>query len=119
MKFGFHYNRDNKKQTGNWGFSGDINFNNWSAASMPLDTGNGLSNLMLGNYNSYSQTNAHVYPYFRFQSWEGFAQDSWKVTYQAHPGIRPPLPAHHPDLHLHRGTARRRRKARGCPTAWI
>jgi hypothetical protein len=80
MKFGFYYNRDNKKQTGNWGFSGDINFNNWSGASMPLDTGNGLSNLMLGNYNSYSQTNAHVYPYFRFQSWEGFAQDSWKVS---------------------------------------
>jgi hypothetical protein len=78
MKFGFYYNRDNKKQTGNWGFSGNISFN--GSASMVNDTGNGLANLMLGNFNTYTQANAHVYPYFRFQSWEGFAQDSWKLT---------------------------------------
>src|SRR5207244_13444168 len=47
---------------------------------MPLDTGNGLANLMLGNFNSYTMGNAHVYPYFRFESHELFAQDSWKVA---------------------------------------
>ncbi len=78
LKFGFHYNRDNKKQTGNWGFSGAINFQ--SSASLAQDTGNGLANLMLGNFQSYTMPNAHVYPYFRFQSWEAFAQDSWKIS---------------------------------------
>ncbi len=78
IKTGLYYNRDNTKQTGNWGFSGDINFQ--SSASMANDTGNGLANLMLGNFQSYSMPNAHVYPYFRFQSWEGFVQDSWKIS---------------------------------------
>src|SRR5947207_6653402 len=54
MKFGYYYNRDNKKQTANWGFNGEINFNNYNASSMPLDTGKGLANLMLGNFNSYT-----------------------------------------------------------------
>ncbi len=78
MKFGFYYNRDNKKQTGNWGFNPTINFG--SSASLAKDTGNGTANLMLGNFQSLTQPNAHVYPYFRFQSWEGYAQDSWKVN---------------------------------------
>ena len=56
--------------------------------------------MMLGLYNTYSQARAHIYPYFRFQSWEGFAQDSWKMTPAFHPGIRHPLPAHDSDLHL-------------------
>jgi hypothetical protein len=78
FKFGFYYNRDNKKQTATWPMNGNINFN--STSSMPMDTGNGLANLMLGNFQTYSQNNAHVYPYFRFLSYEAFAQDSWKVS---------------------------------------
>ncbi len=78
FKFGFYYNRDNKKQTSTWPMNGNIDFN--STAAMPLDTGNGLANLMLGNFRSYSQNNAHVYPYFRFLAYEGYAQDSWKVS---------------------------------------
>ena len=78
FKFGFYYNRDNKKQTSTWPMNGAINYN--SSSSMPMDTGNGLANLMLGNFQSYSQNNAHVYPYFRFLAYEAFAQDSWKIT---------------------------------------
>ena len=55
-----------------------INFN--SSAAMPMDTGNGLANLMLGNFQSLSQNNAAIYPYFRFLAYEAYAQDSWKVT---------------------------------------
>ena len=58
--------------------NGAINFN--SSSSMPMETGNGLANLMLGNFQSYSQNNAHVYPYFRFQALDAFAQDSWKIS---------------------------------------
>ncbi len=78
FKFGFYYNRDNKKQTGTWPQQGALNF--LSTAQNPFDTGTNLANLQLGILNSYNMSNASIYPYFRFQSWEGFAQDSWKIT---------------------------------------
>lgn len=78
FKFGFFWNRDNKKQTATWPMNGNLNFN--SSSSMPMDTGSGLANLMLGNFQSYSQNNAHVYPYFRFLATDVYAQDSWKVS---------------------------------------
>ncbi len=79
FKFGFHYNRDNKKQTSTWPLQGTINFNP-SSDMGALDTNLGMANLMVGYYQNFNQASAHIYPYFRFQSWEGFAQDSWKVT---------------------------------------
>ena len=78
FKFGFFYNRDDKKQTATWPMNSTITFD--PNAAMPLDTGNGLANLMLGNFQSYSQNNAAIYPYFRFLAYEAYAQDSWKVT---------------------------------------
>lgn len=78
MKFGMFYNYDFKTQTGNWGLEGNINFS--PSSSMPLDTGNGLANLMLGNFNNFTQASAHVYPWFHFWELDGYAQDSWKVS---------------------------------------
>ena len=79
LKFGFYYNRDNKKQTANFGSAqGQIDF--FSGANNPGDTGAPLANLLLGNFSSYSQASASIYPYFRFESWEGYAQDSWKAS---------------------------------------
>ena len=78
LKFGFYYNRDNKKQTATWGQEGNIQF--YGGKNNHGDTGSNLANLLLGNLSSYSQANQSVYPYFRFQSWEGYIQDSWKIT---------------------------------------
>lgn len=78
FKFGFAYTRDDKKQTATWPMHPSINFN--SSAAMPLDTGNGLANLMLGNFQSLGQNNAAIYPYFRFLAYEAYAQDSWKIS---------------------------------------
>ena len=78
MKFGIYYNRDFKTQTGNWGLEGSINFS--PSSSMLNDTGNGLANLMLGNFNNFTQASGHVYPYFRFWEFDAYAQDSWKIT---------------------------------------
>lgn len=78
FKFGMYYNWDFKSQTGNWGMEGNINFG--SSSSMPNDTGNGLANLMLGNFNNFSQANAHIFPYFKFWQFDAYAQDSWKIT---------------------------------------
>jgi hypothetical protein len=78
VKFGVYYNRDFKTQTGNWALEGSINFS--SSSSMPNDTGNGIANMMLGNFNNFSQASGHVYPYFRFWQLDGYVQDSWKIT---------------------------------------
>ncbi|MBV9266553.1 MAG: carboxypeptidase regulatory-like domain-containing protein, partial [Acidobacteriaceae bacterium] len=78
LKFGAYINWDKKAQTATWPQNASIDFS--SSASMPLDTGNGLANLMLGNFNNYSEANAAIYPYFGFQEQDFYAQDSWKVT---------------------------------------
>lgn len=78
FKFGFYFNRDDKQQTATWPINANLDFS--PNASMPLDTGNGLANLMLGNFSNYNQNNAAIYPYFRFLANEAYAQDSWKVT---------------------------------------
>jgi hypothetical protein len=78
IKFGAYLNRDDKAQTGTWGMEGSINYN--GNASMALDSGNGLSNLMLGNFASYNQPSAAIFPYFRFYEYDFYAQDSWKLS---------------------------------------
>ncbi len=78
LKFGAYINWDKKAQTATWPQNATIDFS--SSASMPLDTGNGLANLMLGNFNNYSEANAAIYPFFGFQEQDFYAQDSWKVS---------------------------------------
>jgi hypothetical protein len=78
FKFGMFYNRDDKAQTGTWGMEGGVDFSSY--ASNPNDTGNGIANMMLGNYSNYSQPSAAVYPWFRFWEADFYAQDSWKVS---------------------------------------
>ncbi len=78
FKFGAFLNRDDKAQTGTWGMEGSINFN--GNASMALDSGNGLANLMLGNFASYNQPSAAIFPWFRFYEYDFFVQDSWKLS---------------------------------------
>lgn len=78
VKAGVFLNRDDKAQTGTWAMQGEIDF--YSGASMPLDTGNGLANLMLGNFNRFTQPSGAVFPYFRFLEADSYIQDNWKVT---------------------------------------
>ncbi len=78
VKFGMYYNYDFKTQTGNWGLEGSVNFS--PSSSMPQDTGNGLANLMLGNFNTFSQANGAIYPWFHFWELDFYAQDSWKIS---------------------------------------
>jgi hypothetical protein len=78
LKFGVFLNRDDKAQTGTWPQQGSINFS--SSAQMPNDTGNGIANLMLGNFNNFSQPSGAVFPYFRFLEMDAYVQDSWKVS---------------------------------------
>ena len=56
------------------------NFNFSSGQSNINDTGNPVANLLLGNYQSVSQTNGIFYGSFKFYQWEIFGQDTWRVT---------------------------------------
>jgi len=79
MKFGFYYFRDRKFNGGNvTRAQGTLNFN--PISSMPNDTGNGLANLMLGNFQSYTQPNVFVNAILGYENHEGFVQDSWKIS---------------------------------------
>jgi hypothetical protein len=78
VKFGVFYNRDDKAQTGSWGMEGNINFT--PSSTMAQDSGNGLANLMLGNFQSYTNLSGAVFPYFRFWEFDFYVQDNWKVS---------------------------------------
>ena len=56
------------------------NFNFGSGQSNLNDTGNPVANLLLGNYQSVSQTNGIFYGSFKFWQWEIFGQDTWRVN---------------------------------------
>jgi hypothetical protein len=78
LKFGVYFNMNDNGQQPSWTDSLNVNFN--SGLDNPNDTGNGLANLLLGNYTSISQTNGRFFGAFRFFGLEFYGQDSWKVS---------------------------------------
>ena len=56
----------------------DFNFS--SGQSNINDTGNPVANLLLGNYQSVSQSNGIYFGSFKFYQWEIFGQDTWRIT---------------------------------------
>lgn len=61
-----------------WTAAPSINFN--PSQQNVLDTGNGVANLLLGNYTSAAQTNGVFFGAFRFNQVEGYLQDTWKAS---------------------------------------
>lgn len=51
-----------------------------SSALNPGNTGNGVANMLLGNYSSVSQTNGRFFGDFKFWQLELYAQDSFRVS---------------------------------------
>ncbi len=51
-----------------------------SGQSNLRDSGNPVANLLLGNYQTVSQSNGVFYGAFKFWQWEIFGQDTWRVT---------------------------------------
>ncbi len=58
-------------------FNGAFSFN--ASTENPLDANFGLANLLLGNLNSYSESNLHPYAQGRYHQYEFFVQDNWRV----------------------------------------
>ncbi len=61
-----------------WTSAPNFNFN--PSQLNPNDTGNGVANLLLGNYSNVTQTNGVFFGNFKFYQTEAFLQDSWKVN---------------------------------------
>jgi Carboxypeptidase regulatory-like domain/TonB-dependent Receptor Plug Domain len=75
FKTGGFFNMAYKAQQPSWDM-GTFNFS--PNAQMLNDTNNGLANLLLGNYQTYTQSNGIYYGDFRYKGLEGYAQDTWR-----------------------------------------
>ncbi|MGA9883290.1 MAG: carboxypeptidase regulatory-like domain-containing protein [Candidatus Acidiferrales bacterium] len=78
FKTGIYVQRSRKNQTafadanGNYGFG--------SSSANPYDTGNGLANLALGIFSTFDQANSFLTGEYRYTNFEGYVQDTWKIT---------------------------------------
>ena len=78
LKLGAFFNANVNHQQPYWTYAPDLNFN--PSRQNVNDSGNGVANLLLGNYSNVSQTNGVFYGGFRFFQPEAYVQDSWKAS---------------------------------------
>lgn len=77
MKFGVFIDSSFKRQTATIVNNGRIDFSRDS--SNPGDTGWAYANALLGNYTTFEQSNDYRKGYYKYQTYEWYAQDNWKV----------------------------------------
>jgi Carboxypeptidase regulatory-like domain/TonB-dependent Receptor Plug Domain len=77
FKTGLFFNMAFKAQQPSWDM-GTFNFQ--PSAQMVDNTNYGLANLLLGNYQTYMQSDGIYYGDFRYKGIEGYAQDTWRPT---------------------------------------
>jgi hypothetical protein len=95
LKFGAEFARNRKTQNSRTNFDGTINFSpNAGATSLPNPnsaatktatigsntTGDPFADALLGNFNTLGQSSAVTVGQFRFNDFESYLQDTWKVT---------------------------------------
>jgi hypothetical protein len=76
MKTGVLVIRNRKDQNGRSNYTGNLAFNTNATRS----TGNSFADALLGNFRSYSEANDDPIGFFRFNQFETYATDSWKVA---------------------------------------
>ncbi|HEY3740314.1 MAG TPA: carboxypeptidase regulatory-like domain-containing protein [Bryobacteraceae bacterium] len=92
MKFGFSFERSGENDNDEINVSacptctnnqnGQFSFTD-TRSGQP-GTGNAVANAAMGLFDSYSELGQRAYTIFRGSMYEGFAQDSWKVTRKLH-----------------------------------
>jgi Carboxypeptidase regulatory-like domain len=81
IKFGAEFARNRKTQNSRTNYDGTINFSpNAGATTGSNSTGDPFADALLGNFNSLGQNSAVTVGQFRFNDFESYIQDSWKVT---------------------------------------
>ncbi|MCU1328495.1 MAG: TonB-dependent receptor [Bryobacterales bacterium] len=77
IKAGIYVEYNRKLQPGNTSYVGNYNFGN--DTNNPLNTGNGFSNALLGNFSTYQENSGHfVYDTYYWNT-EFFVQDDWRI----------------------------------------
>jgi hypothetical protein len=76
LKTGLLIIRNRKDQNGRSGYTGTLAFNTNATRS----TGNSFADALLGNFRSYSEADNDPIGFFRFNQYEGYVTDSWKIT---------------------------------------
>jgi hypothetical protein len=78
LKFGLFADLNENGQEGTWQENPSFNFG--ASNENPNNTNSGLGNTLLGNYTTVSQSNVFAFGHFHFVQFEGYAQDTWKVS---------------------------------------
>lgn len=77
LKGGAKYIRNRKDQNGRAAYLGALNF---STGGNPNTTGFSVADMLLGNFRSYSEASDDPVGFFRFNQYEGFVSDNWRVN---------------------------------------
>lgn len=77
FKFGGLFNFSQIYQNGRSLYAGNVAFNNSQNTNT---TGNSLADALLGNFRTYTEASLDPASRFRFQQYEAFALDSWRVN---------------------------------------
>ncbi|WP_446742052.1 carboxypeptidase regulatory-like domain-containing protein [Silvibacterium acidisoli] len=78
IKFGLFADLNENGQEGTWQENPSINFG--ASNQNPSNSNSGIGNTLLGNYTTVSQSNIYAFGHFHFFQYEGYVQDTWKVT---------------------------------------
>ncbi len=78
IKFGLFADLNENGQEGTWQENPAFNFG--ASNENPSNSNSGIGNTLLGNYTTVSQSNIFAYGHFHFFQYEGYAQDTWKVS---------------------------------------
>ena len=76
IKLGGMYNFSKVYQNGRATYAGLLTFN----TNRPNSTGQAFGDALLGNFRTYGEFSADPAGHFRFQQYDAFVTDSWKVT---------------------------------------
>jgi Carboxypeptidase regulatory-like domain len=81
IKFGAEFARNRKTQNSRTNYDGTVNFSaNAGATTGSNTTGDPFADALLGNFNTLGQSSAVTVGQFRFNDFESYFQDTWKVT---------------------------------------
>lgn len=76
LKAGFFWEHIRNSQPNNASTNGAMTFSNGNSNSI----GSAYGDMLIGNLNSYTETNFNRINDISYTTWEGFIQDSWKVS---------------------------------------
>jgi carboxypeptidase family protein len=80
VKFGALYARNRKNQNSRpTSYDGSLAF---SPNGNPNSTGDAFADALMGNFQTFSQVSGDPIGFYRFNVYEAYAQDSWKLTHK-------------------------------------